>query len=266
MKKLLSIIIVLIISISSVLTLSSCAAKALEEELNVVFMNEGKIVANGKITQFVNYLSPELDDAYVPDGYKFCGWTPYSPEDIDPAAADFKTRFVKGGNMVHYTDVKGFESNRTVVMNALIIEKSLIPKDYHYVVIAWYAKTDTSGISQAQMDTLGTRLKTYLASEGVSEEDLATIVIRGYTGGVGTSCGQIMKDEDVDIMLGWGSASNVIETGGMKESMLLESVTFSVLYNGATKKRTIHRLTDSGSVVKVTAWLQTEDCTSIFNS
>ena len=251
---------------SSAFCLSSCAiAKGMEERLNVVFMNEGKIVGAGSVTQFENVLTPVIDEAYVPDGYKFFGWTTLSPEEIDPASPDFKTTFIGGGKMLHYMDVKGSETNRTVVMNALIIDKALIPTQYHYVVIAWYDKVATSGISQAQMDTLGEKLKTYLRSEGVSEEDISTIVIRGYTGNVGTSCGQIMADEDVDIMLGWGPADNVINTGGMKPEMLLETVDFPVKYNGATKTRTIYRLTDSESVVKVMAWLQSEDCSPIFN-
>ena len=266
MKKVMVFAFVLIMTVSSAMALSSCALiRAMEEELTIVYMNEGEEVARDTVTQFKNVLTPEVDQAYIPDGYKFYGWTAYSPEEINPAASDFKDKFIGGGKMLHYMDVKGHEKDKTVVMNALIVDKSLVPKVYHYAVIAWYDKVATSGISQAQMDTLDTKLKAYLRAEGVSEEDIATIVIRGYTGNVGPSCGQIMADEDVDIMLGWGSADNVIGTGGMKEEMLLETVSYQVTYNGAIKNRTIHRLTDSGSVLKVMAWLQTEECTSIFN-
>lgn len=265
MKKIIAILLFFACA-ASVAALPSCTiVKGMEENFNVVFMNEGEIVDSGTVSQFKNVLTPEVDEAYIPDGYKFYGWTPYAPEDVDPAAADFKDKFVGGGKMLHYLDVKGHEDNHTVVLNALIIDKDLVPKEYHYVVLAWYDKVATSGISAAQMETLETRLKTYLRGEGVSEEDLATVVIRGYSGNVGPSCGQIMADEDVDIMLGWGSADNVVNTGGMKEDMLLETVSYTVVYEGATKNRTIHRLTDSDSVNKVMAWLQTEDCTSIFH-
>lgn len=243
---------------------TGCLPKALEEELNIVFMNEGEIVASGSVTQFRNIKTPAIDEAYIPEGYKFYGWTAYSFSDLNPAAADFKSKMIGGGKMLHYMDVKGHEDNRTVVMQAVIIDKNLVPKEYHYTVLAWYDKVATSGISQEQMDTLTAKLQAYLAAEGVSEEDIGTLVIRGYTGNVGPSVGQIMADEDVDIMLGWGSADNVTSTGGMPASMLLESRTFSVVYNGATKNRTIHRLTDSESVLKVWAWLQSEECTAIF--
>ena len=266
MKKLLTLVLALVVGASAVLSLSSCAiAKGMEERLNVVFMNEGEIVASGSVTQFDNYLAPDVDEAYIPDGYKFYGWSPRPLEEVDPSAEDFRSGLIGGGKMVHYMDVKGHEENRTVVLNAVIIDKSLVPKVYHYAVIAWYDKVATSGISSAQMETLEERLKTYLKGEGVSEDDVATLVIRGYTGNVGPSCGQIMADEDVDLMLGWGSADNVTSTGGMKPEMLLETVTFTVQYNGAAKNRTIHRLSDSESVKKVMAWLQSEDCTSIFN-
>jgi len=266
MKKIIVLILTLILSITSVFALTSCAAvKGLEEEFNVVFMNEGEIVGYDTVTQFKNILTPDIDEAYIPDGYRFYGWTAYALKDVDPTAANFKQTYIGGGKMLHYMDVKGYENNRTVVMNALILDKNAVPKEYHYAVIAWYDKVATSGISAAQMATLEERLIAYLKSEGVSDEDIATIVVRGYTGNVGPSCGQIMADEDVDIMLGWGSASNVTSTGGMPESMLLESVVFPVIYNGETKNRNIHRLTDSESVNKVFAWLQSEDCTAIFN-
>ena len=45
-------------------------------------------------------------------------------------------------------------------------------------------------------------------------------------------CGAIMKDGDIDIMLGWGSKTNVVDTGGMKEEMLLSVMNFLKLKEG----------------------------------
>ena len=266
MKKILSLLFLLPIICLSVFGLSACIPDWFEEELSVVFMNEGEVVGTGSVTQYKNVKTPEISDAYVPDGYRFYGWTVYNPDAVDPASPDFKSTYVGGGKMLHYMDVKGHEnSEKEVVLSALIIDKSLVPKEYHYAVVAWYDKESTSGITSIEIETLNSRLAAYLGAEGVSEEDIATIVIRGYTGNVGPSCGQIMADEDVDIMLGWGSVSNVTSTGGMPESMLLESKVYSVTYNGAIKNRYIHRLTESESVLKVWDWLQSDDCTSIFN-
>lgn len=267
MRKILTLILVLPIICLSVFGLSACIfADMFEEELTVVFMNEGEVIGTGSITQYKNVKTPTLGEAFIPDDCKFFGWTVYNPDSLDPAAEDFKSTYVGGGKMLHYTDVKGHEnSDKEVVLSALFINKDLVPKEYHYVVIAWYDKEATSGITSSVIETFNNELKTYLTAEGVSDTDIATIVIRGYKGNVGPSCGQIMADEDVDIMLGWGSKSNITSTGGMPAEMLLESLSYSITYQGAVKNRAIHRLSASDSVLQVWAWLQSEDCRAIFN-
>ena len=65
-------------------------------------------------------------------------------------------------------------------------------------------------------------------------------------------------------MLGWGSSSNVISTGGMKETMLKETVTPYAI--GTHASRTIHRLTDKETAIFVCEWLKSEECRAIFAS
>lgn len=250
-----------IIALLSIFTLTSCAAKAFEKEYNVVFMYEDEIISNDTVTQFKNINSPTLPDAYIPDGYKFFGWTPYDPNDVKATDQNFKKKYIGAGKMVHYADICDHVKNSTVVLKALMIDKAEIPVEYHYVVIAWYNKPATSGIDETMMGKLETSLLNYLKANGVSDKDIASIVIRGYTGNVGTTCGLIMEDGDVDIMLGWGSKDNVTTTGGMKDEMLHETVSFKV----GEKNRTIHRLTDKDTAQLVFAWLQSEECTKIFN-
>lgn len=258
----------LLVSLVAILVLftTSCAAKAFEEEINVVFMYEDEIIGHDTVTQFKNIKSPTLPDAYIPDGYKFFGWTGYDlntipTTQVKPSDENFKSKYIGAGKMVHWADVEEHKNNSTVILRPLMIEKSEIIKDYHYVVIAWYDKPATSGVDQSLMDTLQNKLFAYLRGQGVSEEDINSIVIRGYTGNVGTSCGLIMEHEDVDIMFGWGSASNVTTTGGMPESMLLET---EADYKVGAKNRTIHRLTDTDSVKFVYEWLKSEECRAIF--
>lgn len=250
-----------IITLLSIFTLTSCAAKAFEKEFNVVFMYEDEIIRNDTVTQFKNTNSPTLPDAYIPDGYKFFGWTPYDPNEVKATDQNFKDKYIADGKIVHYADICDYAKNSTVVLKALMIDKTEIPVEYHYVVIAWYNKTATSGIDETMMEKLETSLVSYLKANGANDTDIASIVIRGYTGNVGPSCGLIMEDGDVDIMLGWGSRDNVITTGGMKEEMLLETVSFKV----GDKNRTLHRLTDKDTAEIVFAWLQSEECTKIFN-
>ena len=239
---------------------TSCAAKAFEVELNVVFMVEDEIIGYDTVTQFKNIKSPELSEAYIPEGYKLFGWTALNPDSIRGNDPKIDEKYIGNGAMVHYDDVDEYAKNTTVILRPLMIDKAEIPVVYHYVVIAWYDKPATSGVDSVLMGRLQTSLFAYLRNNGVSEEDIATIVIRGYTGNVGTSCGQIMKDEDVDIMLAWGSKDNVTSTGGMKDSMIKETVSLKV----GEKNRTIHRLTDKETAILVYQWLQSDEVKAIF--
>ena len=163
--------------------------------------------------------------------------------------------------MVHWSDVEEHKENSTVILRALMIDKEEIPKVYHYVVIAWYDKVATSGLDQAKMDIFQEALFTHLRSINVSEEDLNSIVIRPYTGNVGTTCGQIMEDDDVDLMFGWSSIDNVTSTGGMDPNDLLETITE---YKVGEKNRTIHRLTDKETAITVLDWMKSDPCRNLF--
>lgn len=242
-------------------TNTSCFAKAFEEEINVVFMYEDEYISHDTVTQFKNIKCPELSEAYIPDGYKFFGWTPYNPDTVKATDENFDQKYISAGGMVHWSDVEEHKENSTVILKALMIDKDEIPRVYHYVVIAWYNKPQTSGLNDDNMAKFETSLKTHLKNNGVSDEDINTIVIRGYTGNVGTSCGQIIKDDDVDIMFGWSSVSNVT-SNGMKESMLLDKVLdFKV---GADHTRSIFRLTEKETAISVFDWMKSEDCRSLF--
>ena len=246
--------------------LPGCAFKALEEELNIVFMNEGQMVDSGTITQFKNIKSPTIPDAYVPTDYRFLGWTCYEESQLDlQSATNFKTQYIVGGRMVHYMDVKQFAVNKTVTCQALIMHKDDIPKDYHYVVLAWYDKAANSGLNQAKMDTYTTMIKNYFAKEGVSEEDINSVVVRGYAGNVGPTTGQILYDDDVDIMLGWGSVDNITTTGSIPPEMIQESVELPVLYDGNVKNRWIHRISENAGGLKVMEYLTSDAAKSYFN-
>lgn len=245
--------------------LTGCAAKSLEKEYNVVFEVDGEYIMAGKVTQFHSIFTPELPESYVPLGYKFLGWTPYDVNTLNPKDPNIKDKYIPSGKMVHYYDICDCTDGCTVVLSALMFDKEDIPVEYHYVVLAWYNKEATSGITEGQMETLNTKLTEYLKGKGVTNEDIATIVIRGYDGNVGASTGKIVDDEDVDIMLGWGSADNVTTTGVLKPEMIKETQTFTVTYNGAEKNRTIHRLTDKETALVVMEWLLSEECSKIFN-
>lgn len=249
-----------------IVSMSGCVAKVLEKEINVVFTNEGSIVDSGKVTQFQNIKSPVLDDAYIPTDYRFLGWTCYSYDQLDFSdPAHFKTQYIGGGRMVHYMDIEKFVQNSEVTCEALIVHKDDIPKEYHYAVVAWYDKASNSGITQAVIDTYQEMTLNYLRQEGVSEEDLATVVFRGYSGNVGPTTGQIVYDNDVDIMLGWGSVDNITTTGSIPVDSILQTASYPILYEGTVKNRYVHRLGDSVGALKVMEYLLSEESTNYFN-
>ena len=116
------------------------------------------------------------------------------------------------------------------------------------------------------MDGYEKIIKSYLASEGVSQTDIDSVVVRGYAGNVGPTTGQILTDEDVDIMLGWGSLNNITTTGSIPEEMVKESVEYQITYGGTSKNRYIHRLTETEGCMKLMEYLKSEQSTTYFNS
>lgn len=253
-------------SLIGIVTLSGCAVNYFEEEINVVFMNEGEIVDNGTVTQFKNIQSPTIPDAYIPEDFRFLGWTGYKENQLDlHDVSHFRSQYIGGGRMVHYIDVKKFAVNSTVTLNALIMHKDDIPKEYHYAVVAWYDKAGTSGMTAGQISTVSEKLGTYLLNNGVSQDDVNSIVFRGYTGNVGPSTGQILYDGDVDIMLGWGSLSNITTTGSIPPEMVLQSEEYQVTYEGNIKTRYLHRLSDTVGCLAVTQYLLSDEARAVFN-
>ena len=121
--------LIVLISFFMLITNTSCAAKAFEEEINVVFMYEGEYVGHDTVTQFKNIKAPTLPDSYIPDGYKFFGWTPYAPETVKATDENFKEKYIGANKMVHWADVEEHAVNTTVVLHSLMIDKEEIPEE-----------------------------------------------------------------------------------------------------------------------------------------
>lgn len=262
----LSKILLLLVILPLIFTLSGCIAKSFEKEINVVFKVDGEYLETGKITQFDAIFTPDLPQSYIPNGYKFLGWTYLDPNKVSPTDPNLKDYYVPAGKMVHFADVKDHVTNSSVTLSALMFDKNDIPVEHHYVVIAWYNKEATSGLTQGKMDTLLASLQNYLKNQNVSDEEIKTIVIRGYDGNVGASTGKIVDDDDVDIMFGWGSVENVTTTGVLKPEMIKETeADYVVNYNGTNKNRTIHRLSDKETAILVMEWLKSDECRALFS-
>lgn len=128
------------------------------------------------------------------------------------------------------------------------------------LVIGWYAKTSTTGLDQALIDSFTTSLTSYVdgleaaMGEGVS----INVVIREYeaaldVAGVGE---KVNAAGDVDILLGMGK--NITSTGKIE---VIERVDD---YTMGGKGRNIARLTADDLTVIVFSWLKTDEVRALF--
>ena len=242
------ILAVLVAVITCLAVLSGCSAmKSLEKDANVVFMVGDKYVDGVTVNIFNNAIAPVFDEETVPEGFKFMGWSVKS----DWKYGDDRDLLISSGGIVRYDTVKDYlNDGGTAIATPIIIDRNTIPRAD--LVIAWYSKSDTSGIEQANMDAFETNLRSYLTTQGYTPDEMQ-IVIRGYAGLVGPSCENIRKDDDVDIMLGWGG--NIMSTGGMTEKHVKENIGGVSI---GSKERYAARLSDSELTVLIYKWIQNE--------
>ena len=220
--------------------LSGCAiVKGLEKDLQVVLECNGEYYGSYTINIFNNAVVPEPE---APEGEMFSGWA--VQEGGEPISAN------KG--LIRYDDVKEYIKGDRLSITLYAVFEGRPQRD---LVIAWYAKSSTSGIGQADMDSFETKLHDFLSAQGYDPAGM-DIVIRGYDGGVGDSCAAIQKDGDVDIMVGWSNSGNLTDKGGFVEGEdFLENI------GGITigeKERYTARKTDTELVRLVYAWIQNE--------
>lgn len=240
MKK--HLIAVLIALVACLVALSGCAAvKGLERDVQVILENDGEYVGTYTVNQFNNAVVPEMEK----DDLMFMGWSVlenWTEEDGD-------YYLTENTGLIRYDDIKDFVVGDSL---SITLYAAYAPIPERDLVIAWYDKETTSGLNQSYMDAFQTQLYAYLTSQGYTPESM-DIVIRGYSGDVGTTCSEIMKDSDVDIMVGWSSTSNLTNTGG-----LVEGEDFIENNGGVTigaKERYAARLTDTQLCNLVYEWI-----------
>lgn len=222
--------------------LSGCAAvKGLERDVQVILENDGEYVGTYTVNQFNNAVVPEMEK----EDLMFRGWSVL--EDWTEEDGDYY--LTENTGLIRYDDIKDFVVGDSL---SITLYAAYAPIPARDLVIAWYDKETTSGLNQSYMDSFKTQLYAYLTSQGYSPESM-DIVIRGYSGDVGTTCSEIMKDSDVDIMVGWSSTSNLTNTGG-----LVEGEDFIENNGGITigaKERYAARLTDTELCNLVYKWI-----------
>ena len=243
MKK--HLVATLLVAVMCLLTLSACSVVAgLENDVNITLnVNGNALDGNYVVNTFNNAIVPVPE---APKGDVFLGWTAdkdWQNKDI----ADVALSQNKG--LIRYDDVKDYAVDGKITLYAVF---GVQPR--HDIAVAWYDKEKTSGLNQGVMDEFLTALKAFLTTQGYTPDSM-DIVVRGYAGNVGPTCGAIMDDGDIDIMVGWAAASNIEGTGGMKRGVDFLQNYGNIKLTGASKARYTAKLSDSEVVNKVYRWI-----------
>lgn len=243
MKK--HLVATLLVAVMCLLTLSACSVVAgLEKDVNITLnVNGNALDGNYVVNTFNNAIVPVPE---APKGDVFLGWTAdkdWQNKDI----ADVALSQNKG--LIRYDDVKDYAADGKITLYAVF---GVQPR--HDIAVAWYDKEKTSGLNQDVMDEFLTALKAFLTTQGYTPDSM-DIVVRSYAGNVGPTCGAIMDDGDIDIMVGWAAASNIEGTGGMKRGVDFLQNYGNIKLTGASKARYTAKLSDSEVVNKVYQWI-----------
>ena len=226
--------------------LSACSAlEGLEKDIQVSLNVNGEIVGTYTVNSFNNAV---VDEPAAPSGKSFLGWSAHSDwegMDINQALLS------KNKTLLRYAELKDITVDGKVTLYAVFGQ---IPR--HDLAIAWYNKEGTSGLNQSIMDNFTTALKDFLQGKGYNVDEM-DIVVRAYDGNVGTSCGNIKADADIDIMVGWAARSNIEGTGGLIAGQDFLQNYGNITLNGAPKARYSAKLYDSDLVNTVYQWILT---------
>lgn len=244
MKK--HIIAALLVIVLCLTALSGCSLmKSFERDVQVVLEVDGEYYNTCTVNIFNNAIVTPPDVPSKFEGKTFIGWT--AQQNWQELAAK-KVEVSANKGLIRYDDVKDHiqGAERSVTLQAAFVEIDL--------VIAWYDRGDTSGLTESYMQTFEKNMYAYLTDNGYVPEDMY-IVLRGYDGAVGASCAKIMSDGDVDIMVGW--AGNITSTGGMTQGVdFIENV--SGITIGYTPNRYAARITDTKLTNLVFDWIKSE--------
>ena len=120
------------------------------------------------------------------------------------------------------------------------------------LVVGWYAKSGTSGLDQAIIDTFTAGLNAYLETQGYTSDKLQ-VVIRAYDGKVDEVISAVDKDGDVDIMVGM----KAFDYAGVLD--VQEDIPM-----GTKTDRRIHLLDDDAVSLLVFDWLKTDEARALF--
>ncbi|MGN0811913.1 MAG: hypothetical protein ACI4MQ_00175 [Candidatus Coproplasma sp.] len=229
-------------------SLAGCSfAKSAERDVQVALKVGNEYQGTYTVNIFNNAI---VEEPTAPAGTLFLGWTPQS--DWETAGAE-NVPLTQNKGLIRYDDVKNWikDDDLSITLYAVFGEIAR-----HDLVIAWYNKPATSGLDETIIEQFTTNLYAYLTSQSYTPADM-DIIIRAYAGNVGPTCDAIKSDADVDIMIGWSTASNLSGTGGLTPGVdFLEN--YGNIKINPEKARYSARLSDTELTKLVYSWILTE--------
>lgn len=230
---------------------SGCSlVRGFEKDLQINLKVNGEYRGTYTVNAFNNAIVPLPEQNDVPEGLMFYGWTPQ--ENWQELGAG-NVHLSQNKSVLRYDDVKDWVvgDEASVTVYAVFGEKPT-----HDLAIAWYNKPATSGLDENIIQSFTDSLNAYLVSQSYAPADM-DIVIRGYSGTVGASCGQIKEDGDIDIMIGWANTNNLVGTGGLKAGADFLENNGNILINPDFEKgaRYTARLNERAMTKLVYGWI-----------
>lgn len=222
--------------------LTGCAS--FERNHSVVLKVGGEYYDSKTITIFQNAILPEPE---LP-GSKFIGW---SVQEGWTYGEDSEELLIPYAGLVRYEDVKDYlNEGGTAVLYAAFADNAQLPS--HDLVVGWYNKPSTSGLTEDIVSSFTDAMKRYLDAQGYDTAAL-DIDVRGYEGNVADMGAAINGEGDVDVVIGVGG--NFTATDGANVEAL--ETQGDIPMGG--KSRYIALLTDKELASLVYQWLQTAE-------
>ena len=252
-------------------TVGACSSLKFDRYINIVVTNVSnptetdetkwnyEEVYKTKVNIFNSAIMPENPEPHWPVGKTFLG---FGVKEFEKGVSK-KSDFYRSKSLVRYNDIKKYAKNNTVTLKATYCNPEDVPTKF--LVVGWYARTKTSGLTTDIMDGFETMLRNHLkdlknGSEEIdftiTDDDLADVEVRSYDGDVATIGGNIKFDGDVDIFLGAGV--NLGTQGGVTYQQR------NAYEIGDTPDRYIYRLNDRPQVKNIYTWMRSTDVRAYF--
>lgn len=218
-----------------------------EEFYDLKVYNKDELILKSKISIFNNAILPTVDPSSYEDGKIFVG---FGVKEFIPHVSR-KNDFYQEKDLVRLVDVRPYAVNHTINLRTIYCNEGELAN--YYLVLGWYAKTNTSGLDENIINGFKPLLTNYLKDTlHANSSQLANVDIRAYDGDVSTIGANINFDGDVNIFI--GAAGNLATTGNVaytsRASFPVKGVTDRLIYliNNSTVAESVYNFMRSKTV------------------